>query len=104
MYELNPDQVERLRALRAVLSLCEAHKLDPLPDEKLILAEYIRTGAPANPPRIAGALGEAMRDGRSACGKWRERGGCVLPEGHNDGKADVPANHLFPDAFIVRRP
>jgi hypothetical protein len=29
------------------------------------------------------------------CGAWPERGGCVLPRGHNRGQADVPDNHQF---------
>lgn len=30
------------------------------------------------------------------CGAWPERGGCVLPYGHNMGKVDFPAMHTFP--------
>lgn len=44
------------------------------------------------------------------CGAWPNRGGCILPRGHNQGKADVPEAHYFfggvvagmgPDAPVI---
>ncbi len=41
----------------------------------------------------AKALTRAGQRGFVACGAW---GGCVLPKGHNMGRADVPENHQVP--------
>ena len=34
------------------------------------------------------------------CGAW---GGCVLPKGHNQGRADIPENHVV-SQLITERP
>lgn len=41
-------------------------------------------------------------DGR--CGAWPERGGCILPSGHNRGQADVPEAHRFPQRVTIHMP
>lgn len=42
--------------------------------------------------------------GYEPCGAWPDRGGCVLPAGHNRGAADVPQVHQFPATVTVRLP
>lgn len=36
------------------------------------------------------------------CGAWPQRGGCILPQGHNKGMIDVPSNHDFPEKRILK--
>lgn len=44
-----------------------------------------------------------MTDETNRCGAWAgdSHDGCVLPKGHNAGRADVPANHEFPDDALL---
>lgn len=37
---------------------------------------------------------------RGKCGAWPSRGGCVLPAGHNEGRADIPTAHRFPGSTV----
>ena len=43
---------------------------------------------------------DAARTSAETCGAW---GGCVLPKGHNQGRADIPENHVV-SQLITERP
>jgi len=41
-------------------------------------------------PHVTHRIVDAALGSNEECGAW---GGCVLPRGHNMGKADIPSNH-----------